>query len=76
MNNYSALLCQSWVPETSTTFHYWQPALDGDRSRGCQILATQPFSPHAERKNGTWKREGREGVNRGYYMAARYEISL
>ena len=41
----SELLSGGWVPVIPRSFHYWQPAPDGDRSHGWEILATQPWAP-------------------------------
>ena len=59
-----------WVPETSRSFHYWQPA---PRWRPLPWLANPgnpAMSPHAEGRTGTrhtgkqWKeREGRGGTS-------------
>ena len=32
-------------PQTSRSFHYWQPAPRWDCPHGWQILATQPWAP-------------------------------
>ena len=39
------LLNRGWVPQTSRSFHFWQPASRWDCSHGWQILATQPWAP-------------------------------
>ena len=41
----TALQSGGWVPWTSMSFHYWQPAHWWDCSHGRQILATQPRAP-------------------------------
>ena len=41
----TALQSGGWVPWTSMSFHYWQPAHWWDCSHGRQILATQPWAP-------------------------------
>ena len=48
----TALLNGGWVPQTSTSVCYWQPAPRWDYSRGRQILTTQPC-PHGQGKRGT-----------------------
>ena len=34
-----------WVPQTSRSFHYWQPTPRWNCSHGWQIVATQPWAP-------------------------------
>ena len=41
----TALLNRGSVPQTSRSFHFWQPAPKCHYSHGWQILATQPWAP-------------------------------
>ena len=59
LNNIVAL--GGWVPETSWSFHYWQPAPRWRLHRWLANLTTQPWAPTPSRRTSEPRRLGERG---------------